>query len=101
MTNFWTPLSLYDLLRHQKSISMGPESLNSLHKLMLPENVFTSDFCGIKMYEKWPIFIILVNFDQFSDLLRTLWTLHDIKKVHERAQKLSIASINLYYQKMY
>ena len=52
----------------QKKYFMGPESLNSLHKLMLPENVFTSDFCGIKMYEKWPIFIILVNFDQFSDL---------------------------------
>ena len=71
LTKYRTPLRTLGPLLYQRSACKGSESTNSLHKLILPENVFISNFGGMKMYEKCKKVMILVNFDQFSELLRT------------------------------
>ena len=109
-------------LWYKKSNCRCSESTHSLHKLVLLENIYISNFDDIKIYEKWQKVIISLNFNQFLDPWYTLCPLL-YKKVHVviiklkgriceyvvapfflvtidvRAQNVSIASINLYHQK--
>ena len=41
-------------LHYQESTFKGSYSLKSLHKLVLPENVLISYFCGVEMHKMYP-----------------------------------------------
>ena len=55
---FWPIFGPYDPLKgplhYKESTSMGSYSLISLHKLVLPENVLISLFCGMEMHKTYP-----------------------------------------------
>ena len=52
-------------INRSTSKGWGTESLNSLHKLTISENLFISTFGGMKMYKKCPKAIKSVNLYQF------------------------------------
>ena len=74
LANFEPYDPLRGLLQDQQSTFKGSYSPKSLHKLVLPENVFISNFLEVEMNEKCPKVIYQVILDIFGTLWPTQMT---------------------------
>ena len=68
LAQIWTCSPLLRPIIHKRVMLEGPESLKSLHKLVLPENVLKSKLYEVEMYEMCPkvqYLAVLTNFSTF------------------------------------
>ena len=62
-------------LYYQGSTFRGPYFAKSLHKLVLPENILISYFCGMEMHKMYPKVVFLVILTYFQTPKPTKWPL--------------------------